>query len=154
MGLYPDETGICICALSKVNCSPQCVWGLIQTFEGPVGQKVKGGGIYTFFLPLCMRWEKAMAPHSSTRAWKIPWMEEPGGLQSMGSLGVGHDWVTSLSLFTFMRWRRKCMGSMDRGAWWAAVYGVAQSRTRLRWLSSSSSCMRWDISLLCLLPLE
>ena len=35
--------------------------------------------------------EKAMAPHSSTLAWKIPWMEKPGGLQSMGSLGVGHD---------------------------------------------------------------
>ena len=51
--------------------------------------------------------EKAMAPHSSTLAWKIPWMEEPGGLQSMGSLRVGHDWATSLSLFTFMHWRRK-----------------------------------------------
>ena len=51
--------------------------------------------------------EKAMAPDSSTLAWKIPWMEEPGGLQSMGSLRVGHDWVTSLSLFTFMHWRRK-----------------------------------------------
>ena len=48
-----------------------------------------------------------MAPHSSTLAWKIPWMEEPGALQSMGSLGVGHNWVTSLSLFTFMIWRRK-----------------------------------------------
>ena len=48
-----------------------------------------------------------MAPHSSTLAWKIPWVEEPGRLQSMGSLGVGHDWVTSLSLFTFMHWRRK-----------------------------------------------
>ena len=35
--------------------------------------------------------EKAMAPHSSTVAWKTPWMEEPGGLQSMGSLRVGHD---------------------------------------------------------------
>ena len=45
--------------------------------------------------------EKAMAPHSSTPAWKIPWMEEPGRLQSMGSLRVGHDWATSLSLFTF-----------------------------------------------------
>ena len=42
-----------------------------------------------------------MAPHSSTLAWKIPWTEEPGGLQSMGSLRVGHDWATSLSLFTF-----------------------------------------------------
>ena len=48
-----------------------------------------------------------MAPHSSTLAWKIPWTEEPGGLQSMGSLRVGHDWATSLSLFPFMHWRRK-----------------------------------------------
>ena len=51
--------------------------------------------------------EKAMAPHSSTLAWKIPWMEEPGRLQSMGSLRVGHNWVTSLSLFTFMLWGKK-----------------------------------------------
>ena len=48
-----------------------------------------------------------MAPHSSTLVWKTPWTEEPGGLQSMGSRRVGHDWVTSLSLFTFMYWRRK-----------------------------------------------
>ena len=48
-----------------------------------------------------------MAPHSSTLAWKIPWMEEPGRLQSMGSLRVRHAWATSLSLFTFMHWRRK-----------------------------------------------
>ena len=51
--------------------------------------------------------EKAMAPNSSTLAWKIPWMEEPGRLQSMGSLGVRHNWETSLSLLTFMHWRRK-----------------------------------------------
>ena len=77
--------------------------------------------------------EKAMAPHSSTLAWKIPWMEEPGRLQSMGSLRVRNDWVTSLSL--------SCIGEgngnplqcsclenpRDGGAWWAAVYGVAQS---------------------------
>ena len=48
-----------------------------------------------------------MATHSSTPAWKIPWVEEPGRLQSMGSLRVRHKWVTSLSLFTFMHWRRK-----------------------------------------------
>ena len=86
--------------------------------------------------------EKAMAPHSSTLAWKIPWTEEPGRLQSM--LRVGHDWVTSLSLFTFMPWRRNgnplqcsCLENpRDGGAWWAAVYGVSQSRTRLKWLSS------------------
>ena len=51
--------------------------------------------------------EKAMATHSSTLAWKIPWTEEPGSLQSMGSQRVRHDWATSLSLFTFMHWRRK-----------------------------------------------
>ena len=51
--------------------------------------------------------EKAMAPHSSTLARKIPWAEEPGRLQSMGSLRVGHDWVTSLSPFACMHWRRK-----------------------------------------------
>ena len=88
-----------------------------------------------------------VAPHSSTLAWKIQWSEEPGGLQSMGSQRVRHDWVTSLSLFTFMHWRRKWQPtpvflpgeSQGRGAWWAAVYGVTQSRTWLKWLSSSSS---------------
>ena len=61
---------------------------------------------------LCLaagRWspEKAMAPYSSTVARKIPWTEEPGGLQSMGSQRVRYDWATSLSLSTFMHWRRK-----------------------------------------------
>ena len=51
--------------------------------------------------------EKAMAPNSSTLAWKIPWTEEPGGLQSVGSLRVGHNQAASLSLFTFMHWRKK-----------------------------------------------
>ena len=88
--------------------------------------------------------EKAMAPHSSTLAWKIPWTEEPGRLQSMGSLRVGHNWATSLSL--------SCIGEgngnplqcsclenpRDGGAWWAAIYGVAQSQTRLKGLRSSS----------------
>ena len=48
-----------------------------------------------------------MTPHSSTLVWKIPWMEEPGRLQSMGLQRVRHDRATSLSLFTFMHWRRK-----------------------------------------------
>ena len=54
-----------------------------------------------------LRLEKAMAPHSSTLAWRIPWTEEPGRLQSKGSWRVRHDWATSLSLFSFMHWRRK-----------------------------------------------
>ena len=53
------------------------------------------------------RMEKAMAPHSRALAWKSPWTEEPGRLQSMASRRVGYDRVTSLSRFTFMDWRRK-----------------------------------------------
>ena len=96
------------------------------------------------------RWlEQEMAAHSSTLAWKIPWTEEPGRLQSMGSQRVGHDWETSLSLFTFMHWRSKwhpfqgsCLGNpRDGGALWAAVYGVVQTQTRLKQLSCSSSKM-------------
>ena len=151
-----------------------------------------------------------MAPHSSTLAWKIPWTEEPGGLQSKGSLRVRHDWVTSLSLFTFMHWKRKwqptpvflpgeshgwkslvgcslwghqesdtterlhfhfslsCIGEgngnpfqrsclenpRDGEAWWAAVYGVAQSQTRLKWLSSECVCtfLKKHLSLTPFLP--
>ena len=151
-----------------------------------------------------------MAPHSSTLAWKIPWTEEPGRLQSMGWLEVGHGWATSLSPFTFMHWRGKwqptlvflpgesqgrrslmgcspwgcqesdmtewlhfhfslsCIGEgngnplwcsclenpRDGGAWWAAVYGVAQSRTRLKWLSSSSIlywCFSFWLTSLCII---
>ena len=87
--------------------------------------------------------ENAMATHSSSLVWKIPWTEKPGRLHSMGSLRVGPDWATSLSLFIFMHWRRKwhplrcsCLENpRDRRAWWAAVYGVAQSQTPLKWLS-------------------
>ena len=83
--------------------------------------------------------EKEMATHSSTLAWKIPWREEPGGLQSMGSL---RDMTERLHFHFSL----SCIGEgngnplqcsglenpRDRGAWWAAVYGVTQSRTRLK----------------------
>ena len=104
---------------------------------------------HTSIFNITSRWltEKAKAPHSSTLAWKIPWMEEPGRLQSMGFRRVRHHWVTSLSLFTFMHWRRKwqptpvfLLGeSQGWGSLVAAVYGVTQSRTLLKRLSSS----RW-----------
>ena len=87
--------------------------------------------------------EKAMAPHSSTLAWKIPRTEEPGGLWSMGSLRVRHNWVTSLSHIgegNGNPLQCSCLENpRDGGAWWAAVYGITWSRTRLTWLSSSSS---------------
>ena len=97
-----------------------------------------------FYLPITpISMEKAMATHSSSLAWKIPWTEEPGRLQSMGSLRVGHNWTTSLSISL------SCIGEgngnllqcsclenpRDRGA----IYGIAQSRTQLKRLSSSNS---------------
>ena len=103
--------------------------------------------------------EKAMAPHSSTLAWKNPWTEEPGGLQSMGLWRVRQDWATLLSL--------SCTGEgngnplqcsclenpRDGWAWWAAVYGAAQSRTRLKRLSSGNSSAILSIVLSrCQLP--
>ena len=99
-----------------------------------------------------------MTTHSSVLAWRIPWTEEPGRLQSMGLRRVGHDWATSLH-FDFSL---SCTGEgngnplqcsclenpRDGGAWWAVVYGVAESRTRLKRLSSSSSRLaRWTQSL-------
>ena len=102
------------------------------------------GLIYSYLMTNA---EKAMAPHSSTLAWKIPWTEEPGGLQSMGSLRVGHDWATSLSLFTFMHWRRKWQPtpvflpaeSQGRGSLVGCrLWGHTESDI-LKWLSSSSS---------------
>ena len=104
------------------------------------------GSPYFYIVFLKIKVEKAMAPHSSTLASKIPCTEEPGRLQSMGLLRVGHDWATSLSLSL------SCTGEgngnplqyscleypRDGGALWAAVYGVAQSQTQLKRLSSSS----------------
>ena len=87
-----------------------------------------------------------MATHSSTLAWKIPWTEEPGGLQSMGS-------QSQTRLHFHFHFSLSCIGEgngnplqcsclenpRDGGAWWAAVYGIAQSQTLLKRLSSSSS---------------
>ena len=87
--------------------------------------------------------EKAIATHSSTFAWKIPWAEEPGRLQSTGSLGVRHDWATSLSCIGEGNGNLSqcsCLENpRDGEAWWADIYGVAQHWTWLTWLRSSSS---------------
>ena len=81
---------------------------------------------------------------------KIPWTEEPGRLQSMGSLRVGHDWATSLSHIGEVDGtpiQCSCLENpRDGGAWWAAVYGVAQSWTRLKRLSSSSKIQKTWLS--------
>ena len=89
--------------------------------------------------------EKAMAPHSSTLAWQIPWMEESGRLQSMGSRRVGHDRTTSVSLFTFMHWRRKWQPT--------PVFLPGESQGRV----SLVGCCLWghtesDMKVLCRVP--
>ena len=76
-----------------------------KTIHGPIAYRIRAKCLSVTF-KVCSDL-KAMAPHSSIPAWKIPWTEEPGRPQSMGSLRVGHDWATSISLFTFMHWRRK-----------------------------------------------
>ena len=104
--------------------------------------------VHLVYLEIKSHWKpvsgKAMAPHSSTLAWKIPWMEEPGRLRSMGSdstewlhfpfslshIGEGNGNPLQCSCLENPR---------DGGAWWAAVYGVTESRTRLKWLCSSRS---------------
>src|SRR5574341_1263845 len=103
--------------------------------------------------------EKEMATHSSILAGRIPWTEEPGGLQSMGSLES--DTTERLHLHFSL----SCIGEgngnplqcsclenpRDEEAWWAAVYGAAQSQTRLKRLSSSSSRRFIQEALLCTL---
>ena len=84
-------------------------WGSKITADGDCSHEIKrclllGRKVITNLDSIM---EKAMAPHSGTLAWKIPWTQEPGRLQSMGSRRVGHDWATSLWLFTLMHWRRK-----------------------------------------------
>ena len=119
-------------------------------------QQVPGRAPSSDSSPRGLGWKSfpEMAPHSSTLAWKIPWTEEPGGLQSMGSLRVRHDRATSLSLFTFMRWRRKWQPtpvflpgeSQGRGNLMGCRHGVTQSWTRLKRLSSSQQrrhCTCW-----------
>ena len=92
-------------------------------------------------------WEKNLVIHSKINGTPLQYscLENPMDGGAMGSIRVGHDWVTSLSL--------SCIGGgngnplqcsclenpRDGGTWWAAIYGVAQSRTWLKWLSSSSS---------------
>ena len=96
--------------------------------------------IFIYFICLSPRHihilEKAMTPHSSTFAWEIPWMEEPGRLQSMGSLRVRYNWGTSLWLFTFMHWRRKWQPTpvflpKESQGWWSLVSCCLRSCTEL-----------------------
>ena len=146
-------------SLAHILCSSHCSLSKLQTLSN--GMQQANLNKYMAPFPEATYWqrsmsvyyslgeqsEKAMATYSSTLAWKIPWTEEPGGLQSMGSLRVRRDWATSLSIFTFLHWRRKWqptpvflpgesqgLGSLAGCHLW----GHTESGTRLKWLSSSS----------------
>ena len=108
--VYPIWDSLCL--LDLIDCISffllySALQKLFPPFYLPVHWFVLLLQIFCYWFLLEYFSEKAMAPHSSTLAWKIPWMEGPGRLQSMGSLGVGHNWATSISLFTFLHWRRK-----------------------------------------------
>ena len=135
---------------------PSDIWKPHPSLEWPLSCQCwsKGCSLVLCRLPT-IRVEKAMTPHSSTLAWKIPWMEEPGGVQH----GEAKSWI---QLSNFFQFSLSCIGEgngkplqcsclenpRDGGAWWAAAYGVAQSQTRLKQLSSSSSCSHeGDISM-------
>ena len=95
-----------------------------------------------------------MAPHSSTLAWKIPWMEELVGCSPWGS------WESDMTEQLHFHFSLSCIGEgngnplqcsclenpRDGGAWWAAVYGVAQSRTKMKQLSSSSRKLVYSVN--------
>ena len=136
-----------VCNSKKIHkvILPCFIWFLMQLI-----------GILIKHLPCDLKYAqsvKAMAPHSSTLAWTTPGTEEPHRLQSMGSLRVRHDWATSLSIFTFMHWRRKWqptpvfLPGESQGQ--RSLVGfrllVTQSRTQLTRLSSSSSSSLWRI---------
>ena len=115
-----------------------CLYGCIVVFHC----------VFNLQFPSRCHLEKAMAPHSSTRAWKIPWTEESGaGWSPWGC------WGSDMTERLHFHFSLSCIGEgngnplqcscletpRDGGAWWAAIYGVAQSRTRLTWLSSMKS---------------
>ena len=84
-------------------------WFHLLAVQGTIKSLLQHHNLKASILP-CLAFFRRRQWHPtpvSTLAWKIPWTEEPGRLQTMGSLRVGHDWATSLSLFTFMHWRRK-----------------------------------------------
>ena len=97
--------------------------------------------------------EKAMAPHSSTLAWKTPWTEEPGRLQSMGSRRFGHGWANSLSLFTFMHWRRKWQPTPvflpGESHGWRNLVGYSPQglqRVRHAWVTNNNNLLETSLS--------
>ena len=124
-------------------CSP----GNSQKHSTPQFKSINAFVLSFLYGPTLTSIGEEMATHSSTIAWKTPWAEEPGRLQSMGSWRVRRDWATHF------HFSLSCTGEgnsnplqcsclenpRESRAWWAAVCGVAQSRTRLKRFSSSSS---------------
>ena len=137
---------VCVCVLSCFSC----VW-LCATRASLVGQRLKRLPAMWETWVQSLGWEdlleKEMATHSNILAWRIPWMEEPGRLQSTGSQRVGHDWATSLSFTFFVR---------PYGLWpsRSSVHLILQAGI-LEWVprpfSRESSTSGLNLHLICLL---
>ena len=135
-----------------IRCSTSLIISSVQLLScvrlcDPMNHSTPGLPVH-HQLPELFFYPNSMAPHSSTLAWKIPWMEEePGRLQSMGSLESDtterlhyHFSLSCIGEGNGNPLQCSCLEDpRDGEAWWAAIYGVAQSRTRLKQLSSSSS---------------
>ena len=152
--MYTWEKCVFCCFRWNVSFFFLCIF--ISNLLGSFGLMCCLKLMFDYYFSVWMMSEKAMAPHSSTFAWKIPWTEEPGRLQSMGSLESD---MTERLHFHFSL---SCTGEgnvnplqcsclenpRDGEVWWAAIYGVAQSRTRLKWLSSSMDNVSIDVSVI------
>ena len=109
-----------LCSLERPSSVSQFSRSVVSDSSWPNGLQQPGLPFHRQLLEFTqthVHWEKAIATHSSTLAWKIPWMEEPGRLQSMGSLRVRLDWATSLSLFTFMHLEKEMATHSSVLAW-------------------------------------
>ena len=100
------ENSAVAAALEKVNFHSNPKERQFLSLKNPM-DRGECSNDYTIALISHANQRRQWHPTPVTLAWKIPWTEEPGRLQSMGSLRVGHDWATSLPLFTFLHWRRK-----------------------------------------------
>ena len=146
--------------LLNLNYKINKCWSYLSKMDSPPLHTLFISIIYCFFyVPGYIKSEKAMATHSSTLAWRIPWLGESGRLQSMGSLRVRHDLSDFTFTFHFHALKKEMATHSSVLAWRIPGTGEpgglpsmgSQSRTRLKWLSSSKALLISPCFLFCCL---
>ena len=153
-----SESAVCICISPPSKTSPDNPTPLDhhRALSWALFTIIAGSPLAICFIHSSVYIREDNGPHSSTFAWKIPWTEEPGRLQSMGSLELDtterlhfHFSLSCIGEGNGNPFQCSCLENpRDGEAWWAAISGVAQSRTRLKRLSSSSSSSSVYMSIL------